>query len=89
MYKMIILSVTAICQFSNINYKDSLCPEFLTNLGAKGAKRSVKMRAIKFYKNYFQKYFVLHEQQAVKISFIMYILILYTGCFILNGIKLF
>ena len=34
-------------------FKDSLCLQKLTNLDAKGAKRSVKMWAINFYQSFF------------------------------------
>ena len=51
-----------------IYFKDSLCPEQLTNLSAKGAKRSVQMWTTSFYESFFQKYFVVHEWSAVKNS---------------------
>ena len=35
-------------------FKDSLCLEKLTDLGAKGAKRSVKMLTTNFYKSFFK-----------------------------------
>ena len=50
-------------------FKDALRLYFLINLDAKGAKRSVKMLAIKFYMSFFKKYFVVHELLAVKFSF--------------------
>ena len=50
-------------------FKDSLCLKYLTNFGVKGDKRSIKMCTTNFYKSFFQKYFFVHEQSAVKNSF--------------------
>ena len=50
-------------------FKVSLCCDKLTHLDAKCAKRSVKMWTTNFYKNFFQKRFVVHEWSAVKNSF--------------------
>ena len=41
-------------------FKDSLCLQKLTDLDAKGAKRSVNLWATNFIKSFFQKYFVVH-----------------------------
>ena len=54
-------------------FKVSLCPENLSNLDAKGAKRSVKSWATNFYKIFFPKYFVVHERSAVRNSFSTYV----------------
>ena len=61
-------------------FKDSLSLEKLTNFEAKGAKRSVNMWAPKFYE-FFQKYFVIHEQPAVKNCFATYIWSKVDSCF--------
>ena len=45
----------------------------MIDLDAKGFKRSVNMWATNFYKSFFQKYFVVHEQSAVKNSFSTYV----------------
>ena len=55
-----------------LKFKVSLCLESLTNLDAKGAKRSGKMRATNFCKNIFKKTFFAHERSAVKNSFSSY-----------------
>ena len=53
--------------------KDSLCHELLTNLGAKGSKRSVNNRVTTFCKSFFQNKIVVHERWAVKNSFMTYV----------------
>ena len=58
-----------------------LCCKWLTNLDAKGAKRSVKMWNKHFYKSFFnQKWFVVHKRSAVKNSFITRV------CYALDGL---
>jgi len=52
-------------------FKVSLCLEKLTNLDAKGAKRTLKIWATNSFKSFFQKYFVIHERSAVKNTFSM------------------
>ena len=49
------------------NFKISLCLEKLTNLKAKGAKRSVKMWTINFYKIFFKNIFLYMNSQLSKI----------------------
>ena len=61
-----------------VTFKESLRLELLTNLEAKGAKRSV----IKWVSRFFQKYFVLWERKPTIRSKTGS---LYFGCFILNG----
>ena len=63
-------------------FKGWLCLEKLTNLNAKGAKRSVKMWATNFYKSFFQKYFfVVSEWLVVKNSFSTYVWSKVNSCF--------
>ena len=56
----------------------------MTNLDAKGAKRSVKMQTTNYYKRFSKKYFVVHEQSAVENSFSKYIFYAPDGLFWLN-----
>ena len=62
-------------------FKDSLCLEKLTNLDVIGAKGSVKIWATNFYKSFFQKYFDVHEQSAVKNSFSTHLWSKVNSCF--------
>ena len=54
-------------------FKVSLRLEILTNLDAKGAKRSIKIWAIKFQEKIFKNIFFSHKLWAVKDSFSTYI----------------
>ena len=54
-------------------FKDSLRLEKLTDLDAKGAKRSVKMWTTNFSKSFFEKYCVVRDWWAVKNSFTTYV----------------
>ena len=48
-------------------FKDSLCRESLTNLDAKGAKRSVKMLATRFYESFFKDILLYMNDELSKI----------------------
>ena len=60
--------------------KVSPCLEWMANLDAKGAKRSVKMWGTIFCKN-FCKYSIVHELSAVKNSFSTYVWSKVDSCF--------
>ena len=48
-------------------FKDLLCLELLTNLGAKSAKRSAKMWTIRFYKSFFKNILLYIRSRLSKI----------------------
>ena len=65
---------------------DFILDQKLTNLDAKGAKRSVKMWATNFYKSYFKNIllYMSIEQSAVKKPFSIYACYAPDGLFWLN-----
>ena len=60
-----------------------MCLQKLINLDAKGAKRSIKMRATNFYKSFFKDILLyVHEPSAVKIRSVRtYVLSKVDSCF--------
>ena len=58
----------SISEFFRWLFKDSLCLEKLTNLDAKGAKKKRKYVSYQLLKKFFQKYFFVQEQSAVKVE---------------------
>ena len=65
-------------------FKDSLCRQKLTDLDVKGAKRSVNMWTVNFYKSFSKKHFVVHELSAVENSFSTNVCYTPDGLFWLN-----
>ena len=77
-----------VCWFSNI-IQIFTVPRVIDQFVRVRCQNKRKDAGYKLLKEFFQKYFVVHEQSALKNSFITNVCMLWTGCFILNSIVFF